>query len=107
MGVSEEVAAIRNSAALSRMDHVRCVWVRGRAAYEALDGLITSDLRVRDGQMIQSLLLDDDGRILADIHLACDGEEFFLLSEGPGPAELHPYLHRHLDASGAEFDDRS
>jgi glycine cleavage system aminomethyltransferase T len=107
MGVPEEVATIRQSAALSRMDHVRCVCVRGGRAYEALDGLVTSDLRVRDGQMIHSLLLDEDGRIFADIHLGRDGEEFLILSEGPDSAELQAYLHRHLAASDAEFEDWS
>lgn len=107
MGVPEEVAAIRHSAALSRMDHVRCVCVRGGRAYEALNRIVTSDLRVRDGQMIHSLLLDDDGHIVADIHLACDGEEFLILSEGPSSVELQLYLHRHLPASGAEFEDWS
>lgn len=107
MGLPDEVAAIRNSAALSRMDHVRCVRVRGERAYEALDGVVTSDLRVRDGQMIQSLLLDDDGRVVADIHLACDDQEFFVLAEGPGGPELHAYLHRHLAAYGVECEDQS
>jgi len=107
MGVPEEVAAIRQSAALSRMDHVRCVCVRGERAYEALDGVVTSDLRVRDGQMIHSLLLEDDGRIVADIHLGRDGEEFLIFSEGPDSVELQDYLHRHLGAAGAEFEDWS
>ena len=107
MPMPDEVAAIRNSAALSRMDHVRCVWVRGARAYEALDRIVTSDLRVRDGQMIQSLLLDDDGYIVADIHLACDGDEFIILAEGPDAAGMNAYLQRHLSAAGVEFEDRS
>jgi glycine cleavage system aminomethyltransferase T len=106
MKTHEEVFAIRHSVAVSRMQHVQSRCLRGAGVYEALDRVVPAALHLRDAQMIQSLLLDDDGYVFADILLGCDGEEFFLLAEGPDAAQLDGYLHKHLKGTGdIEMED--
>lgn len=89
------VSAIRHSAAVSRLDHVRYVRVRGDGAYDALDRVCAADLHLRDGQILHTLLLNEDASVFADVYLGCDDEEYLLLAEGPDAAGLVAYLRRH------------
>lgn len=95
MSLNDAVLALRNSVAISRLDHVHFLRVRGAAAYDALDRVCTPDLYVRDGQLLHGLLLDEDAHVFADIYIGCDDEEFFLLAEGPSAPALTDYLRRH------------
>ncbi|MEO7367008.1 MAG: glycine cleavage T C-terminal barrel domain-containing protein [Gemmatimonadaceae bacterium] len=101
MTLADEVHAIRHGVALSRLEHVRYLRVTGARAFEALDRVVSGPLRVRDGQLMHSLLLSDDARPFADIYLARDDEEFFLLAEGPSAADLVDHLRRHFPADGS------
>lgn len=92
---TEAVRALRRSVAMSRMDHVHCLRLEGEEVFEGLDRVVAADLYLRDGQMIQSLLLDESGQVFADIYLGSDNEGFFLLAEGPSDADLETYLRRH------------
>lgn len=107
MTLSEDVKAIRGSVALSRLDHVSYVRVRGDSAYEALDALFPGALRMRDGQMLHTMLLTDEAHPFADAYLCWDDEEFFLLAEGPSSGELVAHLRAHLPADGIEVEDRT
>lgn len=101
MTLAAEVEAIRSSVALSRLDHVRLLRVRGEDAYDALDRAVPAQLRVRDGQLLHTLLLDDDAHPVADVYVGRDDEDFFLLAEGADAAELTALLRRHV-ADGAD-----
>ncbi|MGH7613591.1 MAG: glycine cleavage T C-terminal barrel domain-containing protein [Gemmatimonadales bacterium] len=101
MNLHEGILAVRSSAAMSRLDHVHNIRIRGDNAFAAIDRLFTRDLYLRDGQMIHGLLLDEAAHVFADCYLASDDEEFFLLAEGPERHELLDYLRRH----SAAFDD--
>jgi len=70
------------------------VRVRGAGAWEALDRVLTSELRLREGQLQHTLALDDAGRPFADVLLACDQDAFVLIADGPSSAELTGYLRR-------------
>lgn len=107
MTLSEEVAAIRGSVAFSRLDHVSYVRVRGEGAYKALDAVVPAALRMRDGQMLHSILLTEAAQPFADAYICWDDEEFFLLAEGPTSSELAAYLRRHLPGPDVEVEDCS
>ena len=97
VSLSEEILAVRHSVTLSSLDHVRYVRLSGHGAYDAVDRIFTRELYVRDGQLSQGLLLNEDGTIFADCYLGADDEDFFFLLEGPGEELLAAYLARHLD----------
>ena len=96
MGLSEEILAVRNSVTLSLLDHVRYVRLSGHGAYDAADRIFTREMYVRDGQLSQGLLLNEDATIFADCYLGSDDEDFFLLLEGPSDELLADYLGLHL-----------
>jgi len=80
--------ALRHGVALSRMDHVHCVGVYGLDALDVIDRLIPRDLFLRDGMATQSLLLNEDATVFADVTVVADDEDFLLLCEGPERAAL-------------------
>lgn len=96
MSMDDEIRALRTSVALAAGNHVTCLRIEGEGAYEALDAVVACDLFLQDGQMRPSLLLDEEARPFADIHVARDDESFYLLAEGPSPAELVDYLKGHF-----------
>ncbi|HVK66041.1 MAG TPA: glycine cleavage T C-terminal barrel domain-containing protein [Polyangium sp.] len=98
MSMDDEIRALRTSVALAAGDHVTCLRVEGEGAYEALDHVVACDLFLQDGQMRPSLLLDEEARPFADIHVARDDESFFLLAEGPPPEELVAFLEKRFPA---------
>ena len=103
MGVHtrEQLLTVRSSVALSRLEHVHYIRISGDGAYDAMDRVFPRELYLRDGQLSQGLLLDDEARVFADCYLGSDEDEFFLLAEGPGASELVEYLRRH----SSEIDD--
>ena len=92
MNTSEGVLSVRTAVALSRLDHLSYVRVRGSAAYEAIDRVFPREIYLRDGQVSHGLLLDERGRVLADCYLGSDEEEFLLLAEGIGSADLADHV---------------
>ena len=86
--MNAQVHALRHSVGLSRLDHVHYLVITGPRAFEAIDGLVSGLLRVRDGQLMHTLLLTDDARPFADAYVGRNDEEFFLLAEGPSRDEL-------------------
>ena len=66
MSLEDEYRALRYGSALSRMDHVGLVRLQGDEAIDAVDAVCSGDLWVRDGRMLQTLVLDEKGqRLLA------------------------------------------
>src|SRR4051812_30520265 len=106
--MKDAVHALRHSVGLSRLDHVHYLAVTGPRAYEAVDCLVSGLLRVRDGQLMHTLLLTDDARPFADVYVARNDEECLLLAEGPSREELLAHVQRHLPSDGsARLEDRS
>jgi glycine cleavage system aminomethyltransferase T len=92
MALEHEILALRTATALVEADHVACVRVSGPAAFEAVDRVCPIELTLQDAQMKPSLLLTERGLPFADLLVCRDDESFFLLAEGPTPAELEAYL---------------
>ena len=96
MSLEDEYRAVRHSAALSRMDHVGLLRLVGDDAIEAVDKVCSGDLWVRDGRMLQTLILDDQGQPIADVYVCPDNDACFLMVEGITTEELSSCLARHV-----------
>ena len=94
-------AAIRTSVASGVLDHVHHIRLSGDGAFDALDRLVPADLRVRDGQLLHTLLLDEEGHCFADLYVANDDEQFLLLAEGPTREALDAHLRTHLPSDAS------
>jgi aminomethyltransferase len=103
MSVEEEVSAIRNSCALSRMDHAVYLRLSGDGAYEAADKIFPTTLRLRDAQIMLTLLLKEDGCPLADVQLGREDDSFLLVAEGLSPDDLVAVVRDRMPA-GVQVD---
>lgn len=97
MSLEEEYRSARYGAGLSRMDHVGLARVRGDDATEAVDAICSGDLWVRDGRMIQSLILDERGQPVADVYVCPDDDDCILMFEGLTTDELSACLRKYAD----------
>ena len=81
--------SVRHSIALSELNHVSCLRVVGRDAFDLLDRACPSDIYIREGQMLHTLLLDDSGCPFVDLYVCCEEEDdFILLADGASAAEI-------------------
>lgn len=74
--------ALRLGVAWARMDHVQAVILRGENAFDQLDAILPRPVFVRKGQILPALLLDGEGRPVADLEICCLGEDYLILVEG-------------------------
>jgi len=95
MSLHEQLEAIRNGVAHTRMEHVFAVRVRGDDAFELLDAVCPRQLALHDGQALHTLLLHANGTIFADLYVLADDADYVLLVEGPTPTALREYLSEH------------
>lgn len=80
--LADEIKAIRTATAISDANHVAVVRLSGEDAFEVLDKTCSCDLYLQDAQMRFALLLTEDGRMLADIYVCRDDEDYLVLAEG-------------------------
>jgi glycine cleavage system aminomethyltransferase T len=107
MSLADDVAAVRTGVTLIAADHVACVRVAGPGAHPLVDRVAPRELFIRAGQMLQTLLLDDDATPLADVYIACDDDDYLIVGEGlTGPA-LAAYLARHAAGLDVAITDLS
>lgn len=74
--------ALRRGVALARMGHVLPLGVYGEAAADLVDRLVPRALYLRDGGMLPTVLLDEEGRVLAEVTVVADDRDFVLLVDG-------------------------
>jgi glycine cleavage system aminomethyltransferase T len=95
--------AIRNSVALSRMEHVGCLRISGEDAFDVLDRICPKDLYLRDGQMLHTLLLSERAFPLADLYVCRDDDDYILLAEGMGPGGIEDFVRNFAPGSPRIF----
>jgi glycine cleavage system aminomethyltransferase T len=95
MSLPEEIRAIRTATALCEARHVVTLRVAGAAAFATLDRVCPAALALQDTQLRPTVLLREDGTVFADAFVARDDERYFLICEGPGPAELEAWVRSH------------
>ena len=77
-----DTAAIRQSVAISRPEHITVVRIAGEAAFAALDRVLPRELYLRDGQILHTLLLAEDATPLCDLMVCRTDEAYLLVAEG-------------------------
>jgi aminomethyltransferase len=88
------------------MDHVGLFRLVGDDPIEAVDAVCSGDLWVRDGRMLQTLILDERGQPVADVYVCPDDDACILMVEGITTEEFSAFLARHADPDlGIELED--
>ena len=103
--MSAAMDAIRTAVAMT-VDRTTCVVrLSGPDARAAALWLLPSRLYLRDAQARQSLLLDQDGRPIADVVVCADDEDYLLLVEGLGRDALLAHLRANTVGRDVRIDD--
>jgi aminomethyltransferase len=79
------------------MDHVGLLRIRGDDALDAVDAVCSGDLWVRDGRMLQTLILDERGQPVADVYVCPDYDACILMVEGMTTEQFSTCLARNAD----------
>lgn len=103
MSLESEAGAIRNSAALSEVPGRVCLQLSGNGVEAVMNRVCPCELFLRDGQMQQTLLLNERGNPVADLFVCADGDDFLWLAEGMGAGELAEFIRAHAE-SGEEVN---
>ncbi len=83
-----ETVAVRNSAGLFDVSSLRLIDVSGPDALSVLNDLLTSDIaKIKPGQSSISNIVDENGSLIDDVLVYCDGPDKYRLSHGGGSLE--------------------
>jgi glycine cleavage system aminomethyltransferase T len=99
----DAIEALRYGVAFGARVPVGLTRIRGPQAFEWVDAVCPRPLFLRDGQALQTLFLNDDGTVFADVTVCCDDLDYVLLFEGPSREAMGRWLTDHappgLDAA--------
>jgi aminomethyltransferase len=90
-----ELRAIRTTTALCDTSLTAVLRLTGSDAFATLDRLCPGSLALQDTQLRPSVLLRDDGSVLADCYVGRDDERYLLLAEGLDASALEAWVTRH------------
>ncbi|MCF6312749.1 MAG: glycine cleavage system aminomethyltransferase GcvT [Verrucomicrobiales bacterium] len=109
-GIMAEHLAVRSEAGVFDISHMGQIWVRGEAAAQWLNGLLTNDvaiLEVAQGQY--TLMLNEKGGVIDDLIIYRSGENEFFLVVNASCIELDwAWLQKQAtDVEGIELENES
>lgn len=103
-----ELAALDGGHAWVDLSALRMVRVGGHDARAWLHDLVTTDVAsLSPGDSRRTLLLDPAGHIRADLHVASDGDGFWLLQPADQGEDVGEALARYVLSSDVWLQDRS
>jgi aminomethyltransferase len=83
-----ETEAVRNRAGLFDVTALRLIDVSGKDALAALNEMLTSDIgKIKPGASSISNIVDDNGSLIDDVLVYCDGPNAYRISHGGGALE--------------------
>ncbi|GBU19433.1 MULTISPECIES: aminomethyltransferase family protein [Methylobacterium] len=103
----EETTLVRSRAGLFDVTGLRIVDVSGPDALAMLDAMLTSDIsKLKPGESAISNIVDDEGSLIDDVLVYCDGPQAYRISHGGGDLEgALPLFTQGRDVSVAKDDD--
>ncbi len=105
--IMDEHMTVRNACGAFDVSHMGDFIIRGPGAAEAIDLLMTNDVRRAPvGRCVYSHLLDDHGKILDDTIVTLLGkDEYFMVPNAATTSKMRKWVEGHLD--GPELVDMS
>jgi glycine cleavage system aminomethyltransferase T len=88
-------AAIRNSVALEEETELRCLLIRGKEAIKLMDQICPCNVYLQNGQMRQTVLLDDNAVPFADVYVCSNREDAYLLGYWDDSVDLIDWMNKH------------
>ena len=103
MSLVDDVRLIRNSIALDVNHRKSIIRVAGDGAWDVLYPILPCDMFLSDSQIRHTVLLSEDGVVLADAYVCNDDDDFLLLIDGLSPQECLTYIGEHEDISVSDL----
>lgn len=105
IGFDAEYKAIREGVSISDQSHYGKFRLTGAGALDLLNQTNLPDIaRLAIGKAMTSLMLKDDGTVLADVYIISIGDGYLLLTEGAAPAEVAAHLEAQ-NSFGADVEN--
>src|SRR5215208_2478890 len=105
--VSDEYAALRESAALVDLSYRKILRLSGKKAVEMLNAVLTNQVPEEDRLGVYALLLNPKGRIQADLRVLKSGEDILITVEPEGAAAAKELLGRYAPFYRVGLEDLS
>jgi tRNA-modifying protein YgfZ len=105
--VSNEYAALRQSAALVDFSYRNILRLSGKKAVEMLNAVLTNQVPEEDSLGVYALLLNPKGRIEADLRVLKSGEDVLITVEPEGAAAAKELLGRYAPFYRVGLEDLS
>ena len=105
--VSDEYAALRESAALVDLSYRKILRLSGKKAVEMLNAVLTNQVPEEDRLGVYALLLNPKGRIQADLRVLKSGEDVLIAVEPEGAAAAKELLGRYAPFYRVRLEDLS
>jgi tRNA-modifying protein YgfZ len=105
--VSDEYAALRESAALVDLSYRKILRLSGKKAVEMLNAVLTNQVPEEDRLGVYALLLNPKGRIQADLRVMKSGEDVLITVEPEGAAAAKELLGRYAPFYRVGLEDLS
>ncbi len=108
-GVLAEHSAVRNRAGLFDVSHMGEIFITGQDAEKFVDQLITNDVRrISDGQILYTVMCDDEGRVLDDLMVyRTSGEGFLMVVNASNTEKDFKWVKSRAGGWKADVVDRS
>jgi aminomethyltransferase len=103
--VSDEYAALRESAALVDLSYRKILRLSGKKAVEMLNAVLTNQVPEEDRLGVYALLLNPKGRIQADLRVLKSGEDVLIAVEPEGVAAAKELLGRYAPFYRVRLED--
>lgn len=105
--VSDEYAALRESAALVDLSYRKILRLSGKKTVEMLNAVLTNQVPEEDRLGVYALLLNPKGRIQADLRVLKSGEDVLIAVEPEGVAAAKELLGRYAPFYRVRLEDLS
>jgi aminomethyltransferase len=99
----EEYAALRQRVVVTPAQHRVAYLIEGDDAFDLVDQLVTGDLFLQPAQLRQSLILDEDGLVEADVIVGRDEDGYLLVADAPSAEPLERLLRTRLAGGKLSF----
>jgi tRNA-modifying protein YgfZ len=103
--VSDEYAALRESAALVDLSYRKILRLSGKKTVEMLNAVLTNQVPEEDRLGVYALLLNPKGRIQADLRVLKSGEDVLIAVEPEGVAAAKELLGRYAPFYRVRVED--
>jgi len=91
--LEKEYRTVREKVGITDLSYVKIHHVAGDDAVDFLDYIICGDVAgLKEEEILHSCIVDHKGKIISDVYLANDDDEFFLLSDGGDYQQLNTII---------------